>query len=339
MSSADSSRTSPDRRRHDDGQLLVVRDLQKRFPVRRGLLGRPLESVRAVNGISFGVDRGDTLALVGESGCGKTTTARLLLRLLEPTAGQIVFDGEDVTRLEGGALRPFRRRAQIVFQDPFGSLNPRLTVGGMLREVLAVHGLASGTEASARIVELLEAVGLAAADARRYPHEFSGGQRQRIGIARALAVEPEFIVADEPVSALDVSVQAQILNLLSDLQARFDLTYLVITHDLSVVRHIADRVAVMYLGKIVEIQDREALFSQPLHPYTRALLAAVPVARPAGTLRPPRLASGPPDPAAPPGGCPFHPRCTHPDKDDTCRREEPHLRPVNGQAQAACHKV
>jgi ABC-type oligopeptide transport system ATPase subunit len=259
-----------------DSPLVEVHDLVKHFPIRSGILGRTRGQLRAVDGVSLEVRRGETVALVGESGCGKSTTARLILRLLKPTAGRVTFDGQDTAALDRAGLMGFRRRAQIIFQDPYGSLNPRMTVGGMLREALHVHGLARGRDAGRRIAELLEAVGLHSDDAGRYPHEFSGGQRQRIGIARALAVEPEFVVADEPVSALDVSVQAQVLNLLADLRERFRLTYLFITHDLSVVRHIADRVAVMYLGRIVELNACESLFENPLHPYTRALLSAVP---------------------------------------------------------------
>lgn len=325
--------------RERNGPLLTVHGLRKHFPLRRDILGRPRETLQAVSGVSFDIRRGETLALVGESGCGKTTTARLILRLLEPTAGSILFDGRDVLDLEGADLKRFRRRAQIVFQDPFGSLNPRMTVGGMLREILGTHRLASGRAATDRVAELMTSVGLDAASAARYPHEFSGGQRQRIGIARALAVEPEFIVADEPVSALDVSVQAQVLNLLADLQRRLDLTYLFITHDLSVVRHMADRVAVMYLGKIVELQESENLFGHPLHPYTRALLSAVPVPDPKGERTRIPLAGGPASPANPPSGCPFHPRCQHPDKDATCRSELPPLREIGGDATAACHKI
>jgi ABC-type oligopeptide transport system ATPase subunit len=267
-----------------DDPLVLVEALRKDFSLRAGLLGRALETVAAVDGISFEIRRGETLALVGESGCGKTTTARLILRLIEPTAGRVIFDGEELFALGKEELKRFRRRAQIVFQDPFGSLNPRMTVGAMLREVLHVHGLTRRAEATARVTELLAAVGLDEWAAARYPHEFSGGQRQRIGIARALAVEPDFIVADEPVSALDVSVQAQVLNLLADLQGRLGLTYLFITHDLSVVRHIADRVAVMFRGKIVELRDCEELFQDPRDPYTRSLLSAVPVPDPQVSL-------------------------------------------------------
>jgi oligopeptide/dipeptide ABC transporter ATP-binding protein len=315
-----------------DAPLLEVRGLVKHFPIRSGILGRTSGHLRAVDGVSLEVRRGESVALVGESGCGKSTTARLILGLLKPTAGRVIFDGEDTDELDRVGLMSFRRRAQIIFQDPYGSLNPRVTVGGMLREALSVHGLARGREAERRIGELLEAVGLHSDDAGRYPHEFSGGQRQRIGIARALAVEPEFVVADEPVSSLDVSVQAQVLNLLADLRERFGLTYLFITHDLSVVRHIADRVAVMYLGRVVELGDCESLFANPIHPYTQALLSAVPAVDARG--RPERIAlSGElGNPADPPAGCPFHPRCPHPAKDDRCRSEVPEL-----EGGAACH--
>lgn len=322
-----------------DEPLLAVESLVRHFPIRRGLLGRVSGELRAVDGISFQVKRGETLALVGESGCGKTTTARLVLRLLEPTSGRIFFDGEEVSGFDRQALKRFRRRAQIVFQDPFGSLNPRMTVGAMLREVLAVHKIARGAEAAGRLAELLEAVGLHAEDAIKYPHEFSGGQRQRLGIARALAVEPDFVVADEPVSALDVSVQAQVLNLLADLQERFKLTYLFITHDLSVVRHIADRVAVMYLGKIVESAACAALFDNPTHPYTQALLSAAPTPDDDRKGKRIQLTGDVPSPANPPPGCPFHPRCPHPEVDEICESTTPLLEIKTGGASAACHKV
>jgi oligopeptide/dipeptide ABC transporter ATP-binding protein len=324
----------------DSGQnLLVVRELAKHFPVQRGLFGRAIGHVRAVDGVSFEVRRGETLALVGESGCGKSTLGRLILRLVEPTKGRIVFDGMDALALDRAGLKRLRRRAQLIFQDPFGSLNPRMTVAAMLGEVIKVHGLSDNGGAHARIAELLAAVGLQADDARKYPHEFSGGQRQRIGIARALAVQPEFVVADEPVSSLDVSVQAQILNLLRDLQSRFQLTYLLIAHDLSVVRQIAERVAVMYLGRIVEIGDSESIFATPLHPYTQALLSAVPAA--SGEARRERiiLSGEVGNPLNPPRGCPFHPRCPHPDKDDTCRSLLPAADPRSGGRRVACHKA
>ncbi len=322
-----------------EAPLVVVENLTKHFPIRRGLFGKTTGHVRAVDGVSFEIQRGETLALVGESGCGKSTTARLILRLLRPTAGRVSFDGSNVLELDGSQLKPFRRRAQIIFQDPFASLNPRMSVGAMLREVLTVHRLARNQDAERRVVELLDAVGLHPDDATKYPHEFSGGQRQRIGIARALAVQPEFIVADEPVSALDVSVQAQVLNLLSDLQERFQLTYLFITHDLSVVRHIADRVAVMYLGKIVEISGCDSLFERPLHPYTQALLSAVPL--PGGSRRRSRvaLAGDVASSADPPPGCPFHPRCPHPGVDESCRTAPPPLERRESGGAAACHKV
>jgi oligopeptide/dipeptide ABC transporter ATP-binding protein len=291
----------------------------------------------AVDRVSFDVARGETLGLVGESGSGKTTTGRTLLRLIEPTAGRIEFDGRDVVAMDASALRALRRRAQIVFQDPFGSLNPRLTVGAAIREVLDVHGLARG-DRTGRVLELLDIVGLRPEHASRYPHEFSGGQRQRVGIARALAVEPDFIVCDEPVSALDVSVQAQVLNLLRSLQQRFGIAYLFIAHDLAVVRHMSDRIAVMYLGQIVETGPARAVVAQPLHPYTKALLSAVPDLRPAA--RPERIVLGGemPDPAVPPPGCPFHPRCTHPLRDAACTVARPPLVEKAPGHSAACIK-
>lgn len=318
--------------------LLEVRGLKEHFEIRRGLLGRVVGHVRAVDGVSFWVRPGETLGLVGESGSGKSTTGRTLLRLLEPTAGAVRFEGQDVFGLDAAALRRFRRRAQIVFQDPFGSLNPRMTVRDTLREALKVHRLASGPAAEARVRELLDLVGLSPAHAARYPHEFSGGQRQRIGIARALSVEPDFIVCDEPVSALDVSVQAQILNLLQDLQQRLGLAYLFIAHDLSVIEHVSDRVAVMYLGRIVELADAAALYRNPSHPYTRALLSAVPVPQPRPHSGRIVLHGDVPSPADPPSGCPFHPRCPHPLKDADCARIEPPLAEKAPGHFAACIK-
>ncbi len=322
-----------------DGPVLVVRDLARHFPIRKGVLGRTVGHIRAVDGVSFEIRRGETMALVGESGCGKTTTGRLILRLLDPTRGQVIFDGDDTLNLDRAALKRFRRRAQIIFQDPFGSLNPRMTVRSMLKEILKVHGIAGNGDADKQIGELLGAVGLHAADSQRYPHEFSGGQRQRIGIARALAVKPEFIVADEPVSALDVSVQAQVLNLLGELQQRFRLTYMFITHDLAVVRQIADRVAVMYLGRIVELGDSAAILQSPLHPYTEALLSAVPV--PGGRRSQNRIVlSGDfASPSEPPAGCPFHPRCPHRAKDEACRTVTPRAEIREGGRLVACHKA
>jgi oligopeptide/dipeptide ABC transporter ATP-binding protein len=318
--------------------LLVVRDLHKHFPIRRGMFGRVAGHVRAVDGVSFDVRRGETLGLVGESGSGKTTTGRALLRLLEPTSGEVSFDGGDVLALDREGLRALRRRAQIVFQDPYASLNPRMPVGSALREVLRVHRLARGGAAERRVAELLDIVGLAAAHAGRYPHEFSGGQRQRIGIARALAVEPDFIVCDEPVSALDVSVQAQVLNLLARLQRDLGIAYLFIAHDLSVVEHVSDRVAVMYLGRIVELAPARTLYAQPRHPYTRSLLSAVPKPEPRRERERIVLGGDVPDPSAPPPGCPFHPRCPHPRKDEECRSRVPPLVQVGDGHLVACLK-
>jgi oligopeptide/dipeptide ABC transporter ATP-binding protein len=318
--------------------LLEVRDLKKHFPVRRGLLGRAREHVLAVDGVSFDVWRGETLGLVGESGCGKSTTGRALLRLLAPTAGEVRFDGIDVRALDREDLRAFRRRAQFVFQDPVGALNPRLSVGAMLEEVLTVHGL-GGPSRRDRAVQLLDLVGLRPEHIDRYPHEFSGGQRQRLGIARALAVEPELLVLDEPVSALDVSVQAQVVNLLEDLQAELGLTYVFIAHDLALVEHMSDRVAVMYLGRIVELADAHDLYREPRHPYTKSLLSAVPRPEPRGRERRRRivLEGDVPSPMVPPSGCPFHPRCPHAAKDATCLTVLPPLEGPPGGHIAACH--
>jgi oligopeptide transport system ATP-binding protein len=315
--------------------LLRVERLVKHFAVRRGLFGRISGQVRAVDDISFDVFAGETLAIVGESGCGKSTAGRLILRLIEPTSGSVTFDGRDVFSLDERGVRRLRREMQIIFQDPYASLNPRMTVGQMLAEPLALHGLASGEKAKQRVAELLHLVGLASYHAQRYPHEFSGGQRQRIGIARALAVEPRLIVADEPVSALDVSVQAQVINLLQDLQRRFGLSYIFIAHDLAVVKHIATRVAVMYLGKIVELADKQVLFEQPRHPYTQALLSAIPVPD-AGVRRQRVILQGDvPSPLNPPSGCRFHTRCPH--AQDRCRAEEPVLVAERDAHGTACH--
>ena len=292
--------------------------------------------VRAVDGVSFEIAQSETLGLVGESGCGKSTVGRTILRLQEPTSGRTVFDGIDVFTLGRVELRRLRRRMQIVFQDPYGSLNPRMRIGDAVAEGIEIHRLAKRSEIPMRVAALLEEVGLDPGYARRYPHEFSGGQRQRIGIARALAVEPSFVVCDEPVSALDVSVQAQVLNLLVDLQRRRGLSYLFIAHDLAVVRQVAHRVAVMYLGRIVEIGPTEELLRHPRHPYTVALLSAVPEPDPAGQKQRIVLPGDPPSPSTPPPGCPFHPRCFHPLKSDRCRSELPLLRQVGG-TQAACH--
>ncbi len=314
--------------------LLSVENLVVHFPVRRGVLARTVGHVRAVDGVSFAIPQGKTLALVGESGSGKTTAGRAILRLIEPTGGRIVFDGVDLASLDGGAMRRLRKRAQLIFQDPYGSLNPRMTVYSVLAEALAVHQLRPRAQRRDRVYELLELVGLPPETADRYPNEFSGGQRQRIGIARALAVEPELIVADEPVSALDVSIQAQILNLLDDLQDRLGLTYLFIGHDLSVVRHIADTVAVMYLGRIVEMGPVEEVFTRPIHPYTKALLSAVPVADPASNRHRILLEGDIPSPLNPPSGCRFHPRCG--DCRAECKTADPALETVRDGHQAAC---
>jgi len=313
--------------------LLRVIDLVKHFPVRRGTFSRQQGAVRAVDGVSFTLGVGETLALVGESGCGKSTTGRLVLRLLEPTSGSVQFDGVDISALDATSLRSQRRSMQIIFQDPFASLNPRMTVGQTLTEPLALHGVAPGRRAQ-RLDELLRAVGLSPQHAARYPHEFSGGQRQRIGIARALAVEPRLIVCDEPVSALDVSIQAQVINLLVDLQRRLGLSYLFIAHDLAVVKHIAARVAVMYLGRIVEHADTRALFAAPRHPYTRALLSAIPVPDPGARSQRMLLEGDVPSPSDPPSGCHFRTRC--PWARPYCAEADPALEVVDNHA-VACH--
>ena len=318
----------------DDGPLVAVEGLRKYFPIRRGVFSRVVGHVKALDGVSFEVRRGETLGLVGESGCGKTTCGRVLLRLLDATDGRVTFDGADVLSLRRGELRALRRRMQIIFQDPYSSLNPRMTVGAMIGEALKVHRLARGKALRDRVADLLREVGLDPLHATRYPHEFSGGQRQRVGIARALAVAPDFIVADEPVSALDVSIQAQILNLLGDLRERLGLTYLFIAHNLSVVRHISDRVAVMYLGRIVELADVRTLYTSPSHPYTQALLSAVPVPDPHVKRQRIILKGDVPSPADVPPGCPFHPRC--PEAIPECAREVPFLKDVAGGHWVAC---
>ncbi len=314
--------------------LLRVRDLKKHFPITQGLFSSVTGHVRAVDGVSFDLNRGETLGLVGESGCGKTTTGRSILRLIEPTSGEVQFDGHNVVGLKSGDMRALRRRMQIIFQDPYSSLNPRMTVGGMLTEALKIHKLAQGPERQTRIDELLETVGLRRDHAQRYPHEFSGGQRQRIGIARALAVNPDFIVADEPVSALDVSIQAQIVNLMQELQDRLSLTYLFVAHDLSVVKHISDRVAVMYLGRIVEITTSDQLYDSPQHPYTQALMSAVPIAQPGRKKNRTILTGDVPSPANIPSGCPFHPRC--PEREDACTKIVPDLMQIEDGHRVAC---
>lgn len=318
--------------------LIEVRDLTKEFPVKAGVLQRTLDTVKAVAGVDLDIRRGETIGLVGESGCGKTTLGRMMVRLLEPSAGTITFDGQEITHLGSRELKPFRRRAQIIFQDPFGSLDPRTQVGDAIAEGLRLHGVTEQDERRERVAEMLELVGLKRDHVGRYPHEFSGGQRQRIGIARALILKPEFVVADEPVSALDVSVQAQVLNLLKDIQGELDLTLLFVAHNLAVVEHISDRVAVMYLGRIVELTDRDTLYRQPLHPYTEALLSAIPVPDPDRPRARQILQGEIPSPLNPPPGCHFHPRCPIA-REGLCDVELPELMdsPQGPHHQAACH--
>lgn len=320
-----------------DEVLLETRGLVKHFPVRGGLLGREVARVHAVDGVSLQVRRGRTLGVVGESGCGKSTLGRTLLRLMEPTAGEILFEGQDLMRLTRNELRPLRRQMQIVFQDPFSSLNPRWTIGDILAEPFEIHReFSSRAQLRERIRELLVEVGLHADAADRYPHEFSGGQRQRIGIARAVALRPKLIVADEPVSALDVSIQSQILNLLMDLRDRYGLSYIFIAHDLAVIEHISDDVAVMYLGKIVEHAPSKLLYERPVHPYTQALIASIPVAEVRDRPRDrPLLQGDVPSPLNPPSGCRFHTRCPH--AQEICRTREPELKPIAGEHLVACH--
>ncbi len=335
------SQTASNGQNGADDVLVEVKDMKMHFPVTSGIIfQRKVADVKAVDGISFTIKRGETLGLVGESGCGKTTTGRCILQLYTPTAGDVIYDGQRINDLDSRSMRAMRRQMQIIFQDPYGSLNPRMTCGDIVGEPLVVHKLTSGKgEYRDRVTELLQTVGLNPYMADRYPHEFSGGQRQRIGIARALAVNPSFIVCDEPVSALDVSIQAQVINLLEDLQEQFGLTYLFIAHDLSVVRHISDRVAVMYLGHIVEIADRIELYENPQHPYTRALLSAIPIPDPIIEAQRERiiLTGDVPSPMNPPPGCVFHTRC--PIMVDSCMDETPALREVSPNHWVSCFRV
>ena len=322
----------------DGAPLLDVKNLVMHFPLTEGIIfQRQVGAVQAVDGVSFHVNRGETLGLVGESGCGKSTTGRAILQLYKPTSGEVVFNGKDLTKLDGGDMRRMRRHLQMVFQDPYASLNPRMTVGNIVSEPMQIHKLVPKNERTERVQDLLQTVGLNPYFANRYPHEFSGGQRQRIGIARALAANPDFIVCDEPVSALDVSIQAQVVNLLEDLQDKLGLTYLFIAHDLSVVRHISDRVAVMYLGKIVEMADRNALYDDPLHPYTKALLSAVPIPDPVIEKQRERiiLTGDVPSPINPPSGCHFHTRCPY--VMDVCKQQDPKFVDQGGGHFVACH--
>ncbi len=334
------NKTPPNGHASDNDVLIRVRDLKKHFPIKRGVFRRQVGAVQAVDGVTFDIKRGETLGLVGESGCGKSTAGRTILQLLEPTGGSVLWNGKDLAKVSREELRKSRRHMQMIFQDPYASLNPRMTVGKIVSEPLRIQGIGSASERIDRVEELLKLVGLNPYFVKRYPHEFSGGQRQRIGIARALSTNPSFIVADEPISALDVSIQAQVVNLLDDLKANLGLTYLFIAHDLSMVRYISDRVAVMYLGRIVELGERDTVYDHPQHPYTQALLSAIPIPNPKEDAKRQRiiLEGDVPNPANPPSGCRFHTRCHY--ATDICRQEEPENRNL-GTAETphmvACH--
>ncbi len=321
----------------DPEDLLEVENLVTWFPISGGIFGQTVGYVKAVDGVSFELRRGETLGLVGESGCGKTTVVRSVMRLIEPRSGRVMFDGEDVTAMDREELRRIRPKMQMIFQDPYGSLNPRLTIGDIIGEAAEFHGLVRGKLRDQRVRELLEVVGLSPGHIRRYPHEFSGGQRQRIGIARALAMNPKLVICDEPVSALDVSIQSQILNLLQDLQDKLDVTYLFVAHGLHVVKHVSSRVAVMYLGKIVEISPADELYENPRHPYTLALVSSIPVPNPKRKIRRVVLEGDVPSPVNPPSGCRFHTRC--PEAKDVCKESEPEMKTVGTDHRVACHLV
>ena len=337
-----SSDIKPIEPRPPGAPLVEITGLEKRFPVKGGILQRTVAEVRAVDGVDLTIRRGETIGLVGESGCGKTTVGRLILRLIEPTAGTIKFDGTDITRLRGDSLKPFRRRMQIIFQDPYASLDPRAPIGDSIGDGLRIHRIGKSADRRQRVKRMMDLVGLTAYQARRYPHEFSGGQRQRIGIARALILEPDLVVCDEPVSALDVSIQAQVLNLLRDLQGELGLTLLFIAHNMAVVEHISDRVAVMYLGRVVEQADRERTYADPRHPYTQALMSAIPLPDPDARRQRIILRGDVPSPINIPSGCRFHPRCwlfEQLDSPEDCQNVDPTLRPVGGDPEhgTACH--